>query len=83
MAKSDTIRQLDDHFRRENIRNVVILTDKNVDHLYGDYFSELSEQVAVDKLVLRPGEKTKSIQTAAQVWNYLAEKQYDKNTEHT
>ena len=80
MAKSDTIRQLDDHFRRENIRNVVILTDKNVDHLYGDYFSELSEQVAVDKLVLRPGEKTKSIQTAAQVWNYLAEKQYDKDT---
>lgn len=80
MAKSDTIRQLDDHFRRENIRNVVILTDKNVDHLYGDYFSELSEQVAVDKLVLRPGEKTKSIQTAAQAWNYLAEKQYDKDT---
>ena len=80
MAKSDTIRQLLEHFQRESIQNVVVLTDENVDHLYGDYFSELSEHVAVDKLVLRPGEKSKSIQTAAQVWNYLAEKQYDKDT---
>ena len=80
MAKSDTIRQLLEHFQQESIQNVVVLTDENVDHLYGDYFSELSEHVAVDKLVLRPGEKSKSIQTAAQVWNYLAEKQYDKDT---
>ena len=80
MAKSDIIQQLDVHFRREKIRNVVILTDKNVDHLYGDYFSELSEQVAVDKLVLCPGEKRKSIQTAIQVWDYLADRQCDKDT---
>ena len=80
MAKSDIIRQLSEHFRQQNIRNVVILTDKNVDHLYGGYFDELSEYVAVDKLVLRPGEKSKSIQTATQAWNYLTEKQYDRDT---
>ena len=79
MGKNETIEQLAGHFLRENIRNVVILTDKNVDHLYGDYFSELSEQVMLDKLVLRPGEKTKSIRSAAQIWEYLADKQYDKD----
>ncbi len=79
MDKSRTIQQLIEHFRRENIRKVVILTDKNVDRCHGAYFDGLSEHVAMDKLVLRPGEKTKSIRTATQVWGYLAEKQYDKD----
>ena len=79
MGKSKIIEQLIEHFRRENIRKVVILTDKNVDRCHGEYFDELSEHVAMDKLVLRPGEKSKSIRTATQVWDYLAEKQYDKD----
>ena len=79
MGKSKTIQQLIEHFRRENIRKVVILTDKNVDRCHGAYFDGLSEHVAVDKLVLAPGEKTKSIRTATQVWDSLAEKQYDKD----
>lgn len=79
MGKKGTIEQLVGHLRRENIRNVLILTDKNVDRCYGHYFDELSECVAVDKLVLRPGEKTKSIRSAAQIWDYLADKQYDKD----
>ena len=79
MGKRETIEQLVGHLRRENIRNVLILTDKNVDRCYGHYFDELSECVAVDKLVLRPGEKTKSIRSVAQIWDYLADKQYDKD----
>ena len=31
MAKTDIIWQLKTHFRQENIRNVVILTDENVE----------------------------------------------------
>lgn len=79
MGKSETIEQLIGHFHRENIRNVVILTDKNVDRCHGSYFDALSEHIAVDKLVVRPGEKSKSIRTAAQIWDYLADKQYDKD----
>lgn len=79
MGKSETIERLIGHFHRENIRNVVILTDKNVDRRHGNYFDALSEHIAVDKLVVRPGEKSKSIRTAAQIWDYLADKQYDKD----
>ena len=71
MGKSETIERLIGHFHRENIRNVVILTDKNVDRCHGNYFDALSEHVEVDKLVLRPGEKSKTIQTVAQIWDYL------------
>ena len=79
MGKSETIERLIGHFHRENIRNVVILTDKNVDRCHGNYFDALSEHVEVDKLVLRPGEKSKTIQTVAQIWDYFADKQYDKD----
>ena len=79
MGKTDIIRQLSEHFRQQNIRKVVILTDENVDKHYAGYFSELSEGVSTDKIVLPAGEKTKSIETAISIWNYFAEKQYDRN----
>lgn len=80
MAKSDIIRQLLEHFQRKNIQNVVILTDENVEKHYSDYFSELSGCVSLDKIVVPAGEGSKSIETAIQIWQYLAEKQYDRNT---
>ncbi len=80
MGKMDVIRQLSEHFRRQNIRKVVILTDENVEKHYPDYFSELSGCVSLDKIVVPAGESSKSIETAIRIWQYLAEKQYDKNT---
>lgn len=80
MAKSDIIRQLSEHFRRQNISNVVVLTDENVEKHYPDYFSDLSEDVSVDKIVLPAGEQTKSIETTVRIWQYLADKQCDRNT---
>lgn len=79
MAKTDIIRQLFEHFRCQNIRKVVVLTDENVEKYYADYFSELSGDVSMDKIVLPAGEKSKSIETAISVWNYLADKQYDRD----
>lgn len=79
MGKPRIIQQLIGHFQRENIQNVVVLTDKNVNRCYPDYFSELSDIASLDKIVVRPGEKTKSIRTVSQIWDFLAEKQYDKN----
>lgn len=78
MAKTDIIWQLFEHFRHQNIRKAVVLTDENVEKCYSDYFSELSEIVSLDKIVLPSGEKSKSIETAIFVWNYLADKQYDR-----
>ena len=80
MATSDIIRQLSEHFRRQNISNVVVLTDENVEKHYPDYFSDLSEGVSVDKIVLPAGEQTKSIETTVRIWQYLADKQCDRNT---
>ena len=79
MAKTDIIELLTDYFHREKIHDVVILTDRNVDQHYPDYFSGLSEHVRLDKLVISPGEKTKSIQTATDIWDYFAKKQYDRS----
>ena len=75
MGKKDIIRQLSEHFRQQNIRKVVILTDENVEKYYADYFSELTGDVTMDKIVVPAGEKSKSIDTAIQIWQYLADKQ--------
>jgi 3-dehydroquinate synthase len=80
MAKTDIIRQLSEHFQQQSIRNVVVLTDENVEKHYSDYFSELSGCVSLDKMVVPAGERSKSIDTAIRIWQYLAEKQYDRNT---
>lgn len=79
MGKADIIRQLSEHFRRQNIRNVVVLTDENVEKHYSDYFSELSGCVSLDKIVVPAGECSKSIDTAIKIWQYLTEKHYDRN----
>ena len=80
MAKTDIIRQLSEHFHQQNIQKLVVLTDENVEKYYSDYFSDLSGDVSMDKIVLPAGEKSKSIETAIQIWQYLADKQYDRDT---
>ena len=79
MAKKDIIRQLSEHFQQQNIRNVVVLTDENVEKHYSDYFADLSRSVSIDKIVLPAGEKSKSIESVIRIWQYFADKQYDRN----
>ena len=79
MGKTDIIRQLTEYFRSENIHSMVILTDRNVEKHYADYFTELSKSVHVDKIVLPAGEASKTIETAISIWSHFVEKQYDKN----
>ena len=79
MAKTDIIRQFSEHFHQQNIQKLVVLTDENVEKYYSDYFSDLSGSVSMDKIVLPAGEKSKSIEKAIQIWQYLADKQYDRN----
>lgn len=79
MSKKEAIQQLTAYFQRKNIKNVVILTDENVNSLYPDYFSGLQEVCQLDNCVLLAGESSKSIETAVKIWEYLSEKQYDRN----
>ena len=79
MDRTDIIRQLKEYFQREEIRNVVILTDENVEKHYADYFSELSGCVLVEKIVLPASETSKSIETAISVWSHFIGKQYDRS----
>ena len=79
MVRKDTIRQLSEHFRQHDIHNVVVLTDENVERLYPDYFTELSGNVRMDKITVPAGEDSKSIETAVRIWDYLADKQYDRS----
>ena len=80
MAKTDIIRLLSEHFRQQNIQKVVVLTDENVEKHYSDYFVDLSRSVSMGKIVVPAGEKSKSFETTIQIWQYLADKQYDRNT---
>lgn len=79
MVKNEVIQQLKEHFQRQNIRNVVVLTDDNVDRLYPDYFSDLQDVCYFDKFVVPAGESSKNIDSAISIWNYLTDRQYDRN----
>lgn len=79
MSDMEAIQQLTAYFQRENVKNVLVLTDENVDRLYPDYFSGLQKVCRLDKCVVSAGESSKSIETAMKIWEYLAEKQYDRN----
>ena len=78
MNRTGIIRLLVDFFRRESIRQVIILTDENVEKHYSDYFSELTGWVSVDKVVLPAGEQAKSMETTVSVWSRFVDRQYDK-----
>jgi len=54
-------------------RNAILITDSIVDGLYGSIFMSTMQQlgIAVKKLVVEPGEKTKSIESASSLWEQL------------
>lgn len=65
---------------RTNAR-VYLITDKNVDLLYGDMISEYiaAESLAMTKYIIEPGEQSKSFETYEDILNDLAEKKFTRN----
>ncbi len=55
---------------------IVIITDENVDKYYGDLVlnSFLKEGLVVEKLVIKPGESSKSIDQAMEIYKFLLDK---------
>lgn len=64
----------------QNIRTVVILTDKNVNSLYPDYFQELYKCCEVHKIVVPAGERHKNIRQAVSIWQFLTGIEADRHT---
>ena len=54
-------------------RNAILLTDTIVEGLYGTILMSTMQQlgIAAKKLVVEPGEKTKSVETASSIWEQL------------
>ena len=60
---------------------VFIVTDRNVDGYYGESMEGLLEQanIPVVKLVLPPGEKTKSFEQLLHVYDFLGENRFTRS----
>lgn len=56
-------------------RNAILITDSNIDGLYGDMILSIMQQlgIAVQKLIIEPGEKAKSMETASYLWEQLVD----------
>lgn len=65
--------------QEQSARQVVVLTDSNLDTLYPHYLDALAQHFSVEKIVVPAGEQHKSIEQATAIWQQLLEKQYDKD----
>ncbi|MCR4965707.1 MAG: 3-dehydroquinate synthase [Bacteroidales bacterium] len=78
--KSTSIQRLGDLLTEQKVSSLVILTDSNVDKLYSDYFSELNFGGRKPfKIVVSPGESSKSMQNVEFICRQLLENGYDKS----
>ena len=76
---NNAINALLNFLQEQSARQVVVLTDSNLDALYPRYLDALAQHFSVEKIVVPAGERHKSIEQATAIWQQLLEKQYDKN----
>ncbi len=59
----------------------IVISDENVSRLYGDRVGEVLRNAgfAVNSFVVPPGEKTKSINTAIDIYNFLIKKRVERD----
>jgi len=62
-------------------RVAIVISDGNVSRLYGDRVQEILESAgfAVDSFVVPPGEESKSINTAIDIYNFLIKKRVERD----
>lgn len=76
---NNAINVLLDFLQEQSARQVVVLTDSNLDTLYPHYLDALALHFPVEKIVVPAGEQHKSIEQATAIWQQLLDKQYDKD----
>lgn len=79
MSTNPTISAISNYLTEKNVGNVVVLSDENVDNYYGNYFSELSLNLNLERIILPAGEKCKTFDNIQNVLHHFVEKQYDKD----
>ena len=59
----------------------IVISDENVSRLYGDRVGEVLRNAgfAVNSVIVPPGEKTKSIDTAIDIYNFLIKKRVERD----
>ena len=62
-------------------RVAIVISDGNVSRLYGDRVQEILKAAgfAINSFVVRPGEETKSISTAIDIYNFLIKKRVERD----
>ena len=62
-------------------RVAIVISDGNVSRLYGDRVQKILKTAgfAVNSFVVRPGEETKSISTAIDIYNFLIKKRVERD----
>lgn len=60
--------------------NLIVITDRNVDGLYGDTMENALGGVRHCKYVLKPGEESKNMETVTQVLSYMLENRLTRNS---
>ena len=76
---NNAINALLNFLQEQSARQVVVLTDSNLDALYPHYLDDLEQHFSVEKIVVPAGEQNKSIKQATAIWQQLLEKQYDRD----
>ncbi len=76
MAPLDNLIQT---LRQHKAKQVVVLTDHNVNTLYPHYLDKLSEHFMADKIVVPAGESSKSIEQVIAIWQQLLKKAYGQD----
>ncbi|MBS0210435.1 MAG: 3-dehydroquinate synthase [Planctomycetes bacterium] len=67
---------------RRKTSHVVIVTDENVETTHGNQVAEYLDgaDIAVDLVVVEPGEETKSVDVANQIWQKMLEVEADRKS---
>lgn len=79
MNESATLSALHKNLADRKVRQLVVFTDENVEKHHSGYFSPLTSEYEIDKVVLPAGEKCKTLENVSLALRHLADRQYDRN----
>lgn len=68
-----------DLLHKQDIRSIFILTDRNVDSHYPNYFKVLEQHFFVKKMVVPAGDASKTIEQAIAIWHNMLDNSFDKD----
>lgn len=60
-------------------KRIFVITDKNVDNIYGKYYDEMFDSFEYSVFVMEAGEKYKTLGTVEQIYNHMIEKNIKRN----